>query len=338
MLFRVAQIFVCALICTVRSVAAPPAPSGDPGIVPADSRLETLWEEGEFTEGVAVAPDGTIYFSDISRDESPGVIYRFDPGSREVTPFCRDSGKSNGLMFNREGELIACCGANYGKMALCRVTSEGTILPLVTHSDGKRLNSPNDLVIHPGGAIYFSDPRYIGPESIELDHMGVYRFDPQDKSLLRVAHQITKPNGLILSPDARTLYVAETNNGSTGANPDEDPAALHRVMTLNSYSIRPDGTLMDRRILVDFGDQLGVDGMTVDVEGHIYCAVRSADRFGIVVFDSDGRELAYIPTPDLPTNCCFGIGVEKSTLYVTAGTGLFRIPLKIAGFHPSRAD
>ena len=109
-------------------------------------------------------------------------------------------------------------------------------------------------------------------------------------------------------------------------------------MTLNAFPINDDGSLGKRRVLVDFGQQLGVDGMTVDVEGHIYAAVRSAERFGIVVYTPDGDELAYIPTPDLPTNCCFGRGSQAATLYVTAGTGLYRIQLNIPGYHPATAE
>jgi gluconolactonase len=109
-------------------------------------------------------------------------------------------------------------------------------------------------------------------------------------------------------------------------------------MTLNAFPVKPDGSLGPKQVLVNFGDHLGIDGMDVDVAGHIYAAVRSADRFGIRVYDPHGKEVAYIPTPDLPTNCCFGIGDAAATLYVTAGKGLYRIPLKIAGYQPATAN
>ena len=309
-------------------------PSGDESIIGSDAKLEELWNDGEFTEGVAVAPDGRIYFSDISRGENPGRILRFDPKTMKTEVFCKDSGQSNGLMFDRDGDLIACCGANHGKMALCRIEKDGTVTELVTHFNNKRLNSPNDLVIHSNGSIYFSDPRYIGPEPIELDLMSVYRFDPETKELTRMTKSITKPNGVILAPGGRRLYVAETNNGTTNIDEADNPN-LKRRMTLNSFRIKKDGTLGKRKIIHDFGDKLGTDGMTVDTEGRIYAAVRSADRFGIVVFNSEGKELAYIPTPELPTNCCFGNGEGKQTLYVTSGTGLYRIKLKTTGYHPA---
>lgn len=309
-------------------------PTGDESILIPTARLEQLWNAGEFTEGVAVGPDGRIYFSDISRGENPGRILRFDPQTGHTDVFCADSGQSNGLMFNRQGQLIAACGANHGRIAICRISKNGDVQELVTHYQAKRLNSPNDLVIHPDGGIYFSDPRYVGPEPIELDHMSVYRFNPQSKTLTRVTSEITKPNGVILSPDARTLYVAETNNGTADISRADDPQ-LKKRMTLNAFPIQPDGSLGKRRILHDFGDQLGVDGMTVDTDGNIYAAVRSANRFGIVVFAPDGTERAYIPTPELPTNCCFGIGDEQHTLYITSGTGLYRIRVKQTGFHPA---
>lgn len=314
-----------------------PLSANDTRIVPPGAQLEEVWNEGEFTEGVAVAPDGALFFSDIPHDASPGNVCRFDPKTGRTTVYCADSGKSNGLMFDRDGRLIAVCGANFGRQALCEITSDEKVRDLVREFEGKQFNSPNDLVIHPDGSIYFSDPRYLGPEPVELDHMSVYRFDPATGSLTQVTTDITKPNGVGLSPDAGTLYVAETNNQSLDVN-SPAPEGVPLRMTLNAFPIQEDGSLGERRVLVDFGQQLGVDGMTVDVEGHIYAAVRSAERFGIVVFSPEGTEVAYIPTPDLPTNCCFGRGSEATTLYVTAGTGLYRIGLGIPGYHPATAE
>ena len=303
--------------------------------MPEGATLQELWDDGSFTEGVAVAPDGSIYFSDIPFEEGKaGRVLRFDPATGKTNVFCSDSGKSNGLMFDAKGRLIACCGAMGGRRALAHITADGRVRVLVDSFEGKRLNSPNDLVIHPGGSIYFSDPRYAGNEPLELDHMSVYRYD-SDGSLARVTTDIEKPNGVICSPDGRTLYVAETNNGSADVRRDDGTPRKVR-MTLNAFEIRDDGSLGPKRVLVDFGDQMGVDGMTVDERGNVYAAVRSEDRFGIVVYDPAGREQGYIPTPDLPTNCCFGIEEDAKILYVTAGTGLYRITLFIAGYHPSK--
>ena len=333
---RDAVILTALLICSARTHAQTPAPAGDESIIPNAAELEALWDGGAFTEGVAVAPDGTIYFSDIPSDDAPGRILRFDPVTGETTTACRDSAKSNGLMFDRSGRLIACCGANHGGQSLAEIMPDGQVRPLAPAWQGRKFNSPNDLVIHPDGGIYFSDPRYLGPEPLEIDHMSVYRYDPSDNYVTRVTRDITKPNGVVVSPDGNTLYVAETDNRTINVNQPAPEGAAPR-MTLNAFPIKRDGTLGPKQVLVDFGDELGVDGMTVDVEGHIYAAVRSPSRFGIRIYDPQGEELAYIPTPDLPTNCCFGIGDDATMLYVTAGTGLYRIRLKIAGFHPATA-
>ncbi len=295
-------------------------------VFPDGAVLEELWNEGDFTEGVAVRADGIVFFSDILRDpEKPGRILRFDPATKTTTVFCKDSRKSNGLFFDATGRLLACCGANGGAMALCEVTKDGKVVSLVERFEGKRLNSPNDLVVHPNGSVYFSDPRYIGPEPIELDHQSVFRYDLKTKQLSRATTDIEKPNGIHVSPDGRTLYVAETNNGSTGQDPNQQPTPGR--MTLNAFDVAADGALSNKRVLVDFGDQLGTDGMAVDKNGNIFAAVRSANRFGIVVYSPTGRELDYLKTPTLPTNCCFGIGEDSSTLYVTAGGGLHRVNL-----------
>ena len=317
---------VAAVLFTVCLVFPGSAQAEDP-VFPPDATLEELWNDGDFTEGVAVRADGQVFFSDILRDPAiPGRILQFDPKSGKTTVFAKDSKKSNGLFFSRSGQLLACCGANGGAMALCEVTKRGKVRPIVQNFKGKQFNSPNDLVVHPNGSVYFSDPRYIGPEPIELDHQSVYRYDPKSKSLTRVTSDIEKPNGVQVSPNGTTLYVAETNNGSTGQNPDEEPKQGR--MTLNAFDIAGDGSLSNKRVLVDFADQLGTDGMAVSPEGKIFAAVRSEVRFGIVVYSPQGKELDYLATPELPTNCCFGVGDQVDVLYVTAGTGLYRVALK----------
>lgn len=286
--------------------------------------LECLWNDGEFTEGVAVRSDGIVFFSDIARDpQAPGRILQFDPATQKVTVFSADSRKSNGLFFDSHDQLWACCGANGGAMALCRVSAEGRIIPVVSRFDGRRLNSPNDLVVLADGSIYFSDPRYVGPEPMELDHQSVFRFSPATGTLTRATTDIEKPNGVHVSPDERRVYVAETNNGSTGSG-DTDPAGMGR-MTLNVFDRDKQGRLHNKRVLKDFGKQTGIDGMTVAADGHLWAAVRAEDRFGIAKFDTSGHELFFIATPDLPTNCCFGKGTEQGVLYVTAGGGLYRL-------------
>lgn len=310
-----------------------PAPSGSPQVLIKGQTLETLWEEGEFTEGVAVARDGKVYFSDIAFNPAElGRILVFDPQTEKVSVHVSDSKKSNGLMFDLQGRLLACCGANGGLMAVVHVKPNGQLVPIASKYNGKRFNSPNDLVVHPRGWVFFSDPRYVGPEPIELDAQSVYRIDA-DGSVTRVTTDIDKPNGVHVSPDGRTLYVAETDNGSTDVTK-TDPDTKPGRMTLNAFPLHEDGTLGKKRVLQDFGDETGVDGMTIDQAGRIYAAVRSQSRFGIGVFDpQSGKELAWIPTPALPTNCCFGRAKDGRTLYITAGSGLYRLPVKPRGFH-----
>lgn len=312
--------------------------SGDASIVPAGAKLETLWEDGGFTEGAAAGPDGLIYFSDFAQpfDSGPARVMKFDPKTGRTAVHSPNSGMANGLMFTRDGRLIACCASPLGgHRALCEVKPDGTVKPIVSKFEGKRFNSPNDLVIDRTGRIYFSDPKYVGPEKMELDSFDVYRLDP-DGSLHVATKDIEKPNGVLLSPDGRTLYVAETNNGSATADLDKEKSTPGR-MTLNAFVKHVDGTLGKKRVLHDFGAETGVDGMTVDADGHIFAAVRSASRFGIVCFDPNGKELAYIQTPVLPTNCVFGRGGSQHTLYVTAGSGLYRISLLVTGYHPAIA-
>jgi gluconolactonase len=308
--------------------------SSDSRIVPAGAILETLWEEGGFTEGAAAGPDGCIYFSDFAQpfDSGPARVMKFDPTTKQITVHCPDSGMGNGLMFTRDGKLIGCCASPLGgHRALVEFLSDGTVLPIVSKFEGKRFNSPNDLVIDRKGRIYFSDPKYVGPEKLELDRFNLFRFDP-DGTLQIATQAIDKPNGVMLSPDQKTLYVAETDNGSATADLDKEPATPGR-MTLNAFVVNEDGSLGAKTVLHNFGSETGIDGMTVDKEGHIYAAVRSQSRFGIVVFDRFGHELAYIQTPILPTNCVFGRGDQKKTLYITAGSGLYRINLGIPGHH-----
>lgn len=299
-----------------------------PPIIAPEAKLEQLWNEGEFTEGAARGPDGSIYFSDIA-DVKVGMVYKFDPKTGQTTVHCPDSQKSNGLVFDAKGRLLAACGANAGARAITEITSDGKVKPLVEKFDGKRFNAPNDIDVHPRGWVYVTDPFYVGQEALELDQMSVYLWKLSDNSVTRVTTDITKPNGVAVSPDGKTLYVAETNNGKPLLGTSEFAAWR---MTLNAFPIKDDGTLGERRIVVDFGKNAGIDGMCVDAQGRIFAAIRNEKRFGIAVFDpSTGKELAFVPTPELPTNCCFGGGDDRQTLYITAGKGFYRIRTAATG-------
>lgn len=327
-----------------------PAPTGD-AIVPKGAKLELLFTrtakiQGGLTEGPACAPDGSIYFSDIPVGKDKGMILRFDPATRKTTVFIEDSRKSNGLKFDLDGNLVACEGADEGGRAVVRYdlkTKKRTVL--ADRYQGKRFNAPNDLVIDRKGNIYFSDPRYLGEEPRELEHRAVYRLEPTGK-VVEVTHDVEKPNGLALSPDGKTLYVADHNNGTDKIDPNA-PAPKRGAMKIYAFPLGEDGLVTGkRRTLVDFGDQAGCDGMCVDVKGHIYLTARSLKRPGVMVIDPEGNEVAFIPTgpsqPEakepvgIPSNVTFGRGEESKTLYITVDQSLYRIPLKIDGYRPER--
>jgi gluconolactonase len=284
----------------------------DAPIVPADAKLEKLWSEGEFTEGPAQGPDGGIYFSDIGNR-----IMKFDPKSGKTSEYRNPSGRANGLDFDPQGRLVAAEGANTGGKRRISVTEkDGTVRTLADKWQGKRFNSPNDLTIDFKGRIYFTDPRYVGNESRELDSESVYRIDP-DGTVTRIIADVQKPNGIILSPDMKTLYLAESH-------PKGDRLLL-------AYPVKEDGSVGAKKVLYDFKNDRGIDGMSIDVKGNLYATAGQGKTGGVTIFDPHGKKLEFIPTPEVPTNCVFG-GPDRKTLYVTAGRSLYRIHLTIPGF------
>ena len=327
-----------------------PTPSGDT-IVPAGARLEKLFTRsapirGGLTEGPTAGPDGAIYFSDIPVGDDKGLIMRFDPQTAKTEVFIEDSHKSNGLKFGADGLLYACEGSDQGGRSVVRwnpQTRQRTVL--ADKYMGRRFNAPNDLVLDRAGRIYFSDPRYLGTETRELEHRAVYRVDPDGK-VTEITHEVEKPNGIALSPDQRTLYLADHNNGTDRIDPENKTPVKKGAMKIYAFPLGPDGLVNGpRRTLVDFGDQAGCDGMTVDSRGHIYLTARGAKRPGVLVIDPSGKEVAFIPTglpnqPEegavgLPSNVTFGVGDQKQTLYITVDTSLYRIGLKVPGLSSS---
>ena len=315
----------CAAGCASSSPVGEFVPTAQDRIVPASSKLEVLWNEGEFTEGPALAPDGTLYFSDIGNR-----ILRYDPKTGRTEVARNPSGKSNGLKFDRDGRLVACEGAGAGGNRRLSVTeTAGQVRTLADRWNGKRFNSPNDLAIDAAGNIYFTDPRYGGNEPREIDFEGVFRVSPSGAVIL-ATRDVQKPNGILVSPDQRTVYVADTNS---------DPKGNHQLV---AFRIQTDGTLVDKRVLFDFGpDRRPIDGMALDASGNIVATGGTGDRAGIYVFGPSGEPLAFIKMPGDPTNCAFGGPREPTTLYIT-GQGpeeagkprrfaLFRITLSIRG-------
>lgn len=285
------------------------------GVVAPGAKLEKLWSEGEFTEGGVLAPDGSILFSDIGTR-----IMGYDPSTGQTTVFRSPSGRANGLIFLPDGRLVVAEGANAGGGRRVSVTEAGgTVRTLADSFDGKRFNSPNDVAVDARGRVYVSDPRYVGDEPRELDFEGVFRIDP-DGSVHRLETTATKPNGLVVSPDGRTLYVAD--NG-------RDRRALV-ALTLDPET----GEVSSPKELKNFGEGGGIDGMTVTADGRIVAAAGDGPLAGVYIYEPDGTPVDFIPTPESATNVEFG-GAEGGTLYITAGVSLYRIETTMVGYRPS---
>jgi gluconolactonase len=327
-----------------------PAPTGD-AVVAHDAKLELLFTRtadirGGLTEGPAVAPDGSIYFSDIPEGADKGMILRFDPTTKKTTVFTGDSRKSNGLICNRAGELLACEGSDQGGQAVARWnTKTGERKVLADKFNGKRFNACNDLCLDREGRIYFTDPRYLGDEPRELEHRAVYRLDG-DGQVIEVTHDIAKPNGIAITPDGKTLIVADHDNGTDQIDGSK-PAPPLGKMQIVAWPLGSNGLINGaKRVLIEYGDVAGCDGMTVDADGRIYLTDRNPARPGVRVIDQQGKELAFIPTGPadqqptaekpavgLPSNVEFGIGKDANVLYITVDRSLYRIPLKAKGYH-----
>src|SRR3954471_18649046 len=239
-------------------------PTAQERIVPAGAKLEMVWGEGEFTEGPAIAPDGAILFSDIGES-----IYRYDPKTGKTVLFRRPSGRANGLMFNQGGDLIACEGANADGNRRISITTgidggkDGQTKTLADRYEGKRFNSPNDLAIDAQGRIYFTDPRYVGNDTRELDFEGVFLVST-DGSVKLATRDVQKPNGILVSPDGKAVYVADNN-----------PQGNRH---LTSFPVHTDGTLTDKRVLFDFRSGRGIDGMALDTAGNIYATAGTGEK------------------------------------------------------------
>jgi gluconolactonase len=306
-------------------------------IVPAGAKLELVWNEGDFTEGPTLAGDGAILFSDIGNR-----IMRFDPRTRQTTVFRDPSGRANGLMFDQKGRLVACEGANTGGGRRISITeTDGTVRTLADRYQGKRFNSPNDLAIDAKGRVYFTDPRYVGDDPRDLDFEGVFLIDT-DGTVTLATRDLQKPNGILVSPDGKSVYLADNNS---------DPQGNHQLL---AFAVQADGSLASKRVLFDFGPRRrGIDGMTLDREGNIYATAGAGDEAGLYVFSPAGKPLAFIATPGDPTNCVFGGEGSgegerpelRQTLYITAAGpkpseagakrkyGLYRIKLATTGYH-----
>lgn len=336
-----------ACLAVAASVAARAAENP---IFPTDAELELLHTRqvklnSGLTEGPAVAADGTIYFTDMPFGNDNGMILRFDPRTGKTSVFTDNSGKSNGLAFDGNGNLLSCDGADGASRSVRRWNLKtGRSEVVADRYQGKQFNSPNDLCVDLKRRIYFSDPRYGGTEPRELPVEAVYRIE-KDGTVIEITREVEKPNGLALSPDQKTLYLADHNNGGNRLSP-TDPEPKRGAMKIYAFPLDPQGLVNGpRKTLVDFGKENGCDGMRVDSKGNLYMAIRSLARPGILVIDPNGIELAFLPTgptnqsglfedwKGIPSNVEFGIGDESDRLYVTIDKSLYRIRVKTRGFH-----
>jgi gluconolactonase len=280
-------------------------------LVPQGAKIEVLGGGYEWTEGPVWRPSGDVLFSDIPNNRiniytpKSGVkVFMERSGYTGKEPFTGPEPGSNGLMLDEQGRLVMCC---HGDRAVKRVETDGTLTVLADSYQGKRLNSPNDLIYHANGDLYFTDPPYGLPQRYEdpareLDWCGVYRLG-KGGELTLLTKEMTRPNGIAFSPDQKTLHVAQS-----------DPEAA----IWKTFAVKPDGTLGEGKLFYDatgwVGDRPGLpDGMAVDVEGNIW----ATGPGGVLVFSPQGKLLGRLATGEKTANCTFG-GDDGSTLYITA--------------------
>ena len=260
----------------------------------------------QFTEGPVWLPDGYLLFSDIPAD----AILKYTPDGT-VETYLSPSRNSNGLTLDRSGRLVAC--EHSGRQVSVQ-DSSGQMATVASRWSGKRLNSPNDVVVHSSGRIFFTDPPYgIEPEQAEIGFNGVYRIDT-DGSVTLLESDFGRPNGLAFSIDESILYVDDTERRNVRA-----------------FDVQGDFSLSNDRVFMDMdtAENGSPDGMKVDTEGNLY--VTGAG--GAWVITPDGTHLGTIEFPELPANLAFG-GDGYKTLFVTARTSLYSVQINVPGIRP----
>ena len=294
-------------------------------LIATDALVEKVAGDFQFVEGpvwVGGADDGYLLFSDIPADK----VYRWSQaGGKSVflepvfLPELETNGQggSNGLTLDHDGRVVLC---EHGNRRVARIEQDGSRTTVVDRYDGKRLNSPNDIVYHSSGSAFFTDPPYglASPEARELDWNGIYRLDADGTAHL-VADGQTRPNGIGLSPDEKTLYVA---------NSDQE------ARLWMAYPVADDLTLGEGSVHLDLtaSEDTGVpDGLAVDSRGNIW----GSGPGGIVVISPEGDHLGTVRPAEQPANA--GFGNDGNTLYMTARTGLYRVRTEVTGLMPQTA-
>lgn len=273
-------------------------------IIPAGAKVEKLAGNFQFVEGPAWLPahGGSLIFSDIPANE----IKQWSPKGGIAT-FRKPSANANGNFLDPKGVLYTC---EHSGRRVAMLDKKGNLVTVVDSYNGKKLNSPNDVVTRNDGTIWFTDPAYgIKSEQQELPGEYVYRYDPKTKELAVVVKDFDKPNGLCFSPKQDRLYVA-------------DSGKPHHIRV---FDVDSDKTLSNGRVFCVI-DKGGPDGIRCDKEGRVW----SSAGDGVHVFDGEGRLIGKILTPESPANLCFG-GKNNEMLFITARTSLYAIPASVKG-------
>ena len=292
---------MCVFLAAIILVAAAQTLLAQSAIIAPGAKVELLAGGFKFTEGPAVDKAGNVYFTDQPNDRI--LIWSTDG---KLSPFLQPSGRSNGLSFDREGNLWACADE---KNELWRIAPSGKKDVVIKDFNGKRLNGPNDVWIHPNGGVYFTDPFYRRDywthQKSEQEAQGVYYLDPRGNRLVRVVDDLKMPNGIIGTPDGKVLYVADIGAQKT-----------------YRYDIQKDGTLANKQPFCEMGS----DGMTIDNEGNVYLTGK-----GVTVFDASGKQIEQISiNAPWTANVCFG-GKDRQTLFITAMQNLFGLRMRVKG-------
>ena len=292
---------MCVFLAAIILVAAAQTLLAQSAIIAPGAKVELLAGGFKFTEGPAVDKAGNVYFTDQPNDR---ILMWSTDG--KLSPFLQPSGRSNGLSFDREGNLWACADE---KNELWRIAPSGKKDVVIKDFNGKRLNGPNDVWIHPNGGVYFTDPFYRRDywthQKSEQEAQGVYYLDPRGNRLVRVVDDLKMPNGIIGTPDGKVLYVADIGAQKT-----------------YRYDIQKDGSLANKQPFCEMGS----DGMTIDNEGNVYLTGK-----GVTVFDASGKQIEQISiNAPWTANVCFG-GKDRQTLFITAMQNLFGLRMRVKG-------
>ncbi len=281
------------LLLTASQTASAPA-----NFIAYGSKIETIASGHVFTEGPIETMDGSLLFSDIPANK----VYRLR--EEKLTVFREDSRGANGNHMDADGRILTC---EHGSRQVTRSKNDGSVEVLAREFEGKRLNSPNDLTIRKGGAIYFTDPPYgIRPEQAELGFNGVFMIKSRKLTLL--AKDFDRPNGLVFNPSETLLFVADTSKNH-----------------IRRFQVEPDGTLKGGE---EWARTPSPDGLCMDRKGQVWCA--SAD--GVNVISPSGQILQVIPFPQTPSNVAFSR--DGKTLFVTARTAVYKVKVTVLGIAP----